>query len=85
MAPTLPKKQPSDQSTTAPPTRHGATESSKVPLKGGSPFTSHRINKQRKGISAAQKQSLIDNLQLEGPPLSYQGIWHPMPTVGGAR
>ncbi|KAK9439207.1 Borealin-like protein [Metarhizium brunneum] len=64
MAPVRNKKRVSDQSTAS--RRHGATTDTKVPIK--SPSTPHDkspIKKRRMGISALQKQALIDNLQLE--------------------
>lgn len=69
MAPVRNKKRVSDQSTAS--RRHGAATDTKVPIK--SPSTPHDkspIKKRRMGISALQKQALIDNLQLEGnfPP-----------------
>ncbi|KFG87845.1 hypothetical protein MANI_001051 [Metarhizium anisopliae] len=64
MAPVRNKKRVSDQSTSS--RRHGAATDTKVPIK--SPSTPHDkspIKKRRMGISALQKQALIDNLQLE--------------------
>ncbi|OAQ72787.1 Borealin-lik [Pochonia chlamydosporia 170] len=64
MAPVRNKKRVSDQSTTS--KRQGTTTDTKVPVK--SPSTPHDrspIKKRKMGLSALQKQALIDNLQLE--------------------
>lgn len=81
MAPTRSQKRKSTESTTSADIPDFPAAPKMVPIKSSPSDNRSSIRKRRMGITLAQKQALVDNLQLEGMAFEYPRLGHELTTI----